>query len=719
MLNRLSLAGRLLMSNVVYSIPVIILSYIVVTAKNEPINFNKWEWMGDQYQRPLQTLLEGVSKHKLLAQRALHGDTKSKAMLGDVQAQIDKGLVDLKAIDAQLGVDLQFTDEGLAKRKREHFRASTFEKEWTDLKGRIEGLKPQESNDLHTHLIADVRTMIVHMGDTSNLILDPDLDSYYLMDVTLLALPQTQDRLQDVIANVEPLLRTGRISAQDRITLEVYSAMMKQADLDRIVGSIQTSLNEDPNFQGKNETFQAEAPVLLAAFQKEFEKFIAMTKRIAAEPTLTVNADEYVAQGEAVLGLAHSYSRFALTEMDKLVMTRINAYEKSKYSALGFAAVGLLFVSLFFLYISNGLTKSISAAVGRMREAADKGAESSNKLVNASSKVSSASTEQASAIQETVATLNQINAMVGKSVDNAGKAAKVSGASRDVATKGKRAVGEMITAIDEITASNAHIMKQIDESTSRITEIVKVITEIANKTKVINDIVFQTKLLSFNASVEAARAGEHGKGFAVVAEEVGNLAQMSGNAAKEIGEMLSSSILRVQSIVTDTKSQVEKLVQVGKSKVEAGLVTAKRCEEVLEEVVGNVNQANSMISEISVASKEQAQGINEISRAMGQLDEATQLNADTSHETANQAEQLLNQATTLREIVFSMEREILGRRNIGEPAKTGSPSPTPSNVIPLNNHRPAKAQAPQQSQVKAVSGSDVVPDQDDSRFKEI
>lgn len=102
----------------------------------------------------------------------------------------------------------------------------------------------------------------------------------------------------------------------------------------------------------------------------------------------------------------------------------------------------------------------------------------------------------------------------------------------------------MIHSITEISESNDRIMSQVADGNRKISEIVQVISEIGNKTKVINDIVFQTKLLSFNASVEAARAGEHGKGFAVVAEEVGNLAQMSGNAAKEISDMLNGSVSR-------------------------------------------------------------------------------------------------------------------------------------------------------------------------------
>lgn len=124
----------------------------------------------------------------------------------------------------------------------------------------------------------------------------------------------------------------------------------------------------------------------------------------------------------------------------------------------------------------------------------------------------------------------------------------------------------MITAIEDIHKSNQNMMMSVEKSNANIEEIIQVIHEISNKTKVINEIVFQTKLLSFNASVEAARAGEQGKGFSVVAEEIGSLAAMSGNAAQEISAMLTESTTKVEKIVNTTKSEVGALMIEGKRK---------------------------------------------------------------------------------------------------------------------------------------------------------
>lgn len=153
-----------------------------------------------------------------------------------------------------------------------------------------------------------------------------------------------------------------------------------------------------------------------------------------------------------------------------------------------------------------------------------------------------------------------------------------------------------------------HAIQKLEASNHEIAAIVNVFTEIQEKAKVINEIVFQTQLLSFNASVEAARAGEHGKGFAVVAEEVGNLAEMSGSASGEIGGLLSESLKKVENTVEEVQSQIAKLV------VEGG-----RGILVLEQIVQEAQVANQKTLEISQASEEQSKGIREISLAMNQL----------------------------------------------------------------------------------------------------
>jgi methyl-accepting chemotaxis protein len=219
---------------------------------------------------------------------------------------------------------------------------------------------------------------------------------------------------------------------------------------------------------------------------------------------------------------------------------------------------------------------------------------------------------------------------------------------------------EMIRAIQEIDQSNNDLKQAVDTSNQELASIVTLIGDIESKTKVINDIVFQTRLLSFNASVEAARAGEQGKGFSVVAEEIGSLAQLSGNAAREISEMLASSTKKVETIAHATKTRVETLLESGSKKMETGLKTARDCQDVLKEIAESVSKVSSMVQEITSASTEQARGVAEITQAISQLEHATQQNSAVSRQSATASEDLAGQSAVVHDLVKELVQLVEG-----------------------------------------------------------
>lgn len=345
--------------------------------------------------------------------------------------------------------------------------------------------------------------------------------------------------------------------------------------------------------------------------------------------------------------------------------------------------IGLALVMLYYM------RRSINAVVRGLADHSDQVEEASQQVAQSAVKLSQATTEQAASLQETAASAQQLTSMVQRNMENAQAASTMTAASQESAQKGQRVVEEMARAIAEINSSNQDIMSEVNESNRQISEITKVIAEIGNKTKVINDIVFQTKLLSFNASVEAARAGEHGRGFAVVAEEVGNLARMSGTAAKEISDMLGTSIQKVDAIVRETKSNVERLVYIGKEKVDAGTRIVGECSGVLEEIVGSISQVARMSSDISSASQEQAQGVQEIGRAVGQLDYVTQTNAGAAEQAAAAADQLSGQARSMKVTVQSLLEIVNGASAFSD--SQGHPEPEPKTDYAGDQDRRTRA----------------------------
>ena len=409
--------------------------------------------------------------------------------------------------------------------------------------------------------------------------------------------------------------------------------------------------------------------------------------------------------------------------------TQVNAIANQTHKLVLIVSIAsVLLASLLAVLVLRALSRSIDQIISALQDSGNQVTSAAQQIASSSEELSQAATEQASSLEETSASVEEMSSMIKTNSDSARKTAEITTLSNEGALRGKSVVENMINAIEEINGSNGDIMNQINESNRQISEIVKVIGDIGNKTKVINDIVFQTKLLSFNASVEAARAGEHGKGFAVVAEEVGKLAQMSGNAAKEISEMLDGSIQKVERIVNETKSKVEHLITAGREKVDAGSRIAQECGEVLDEIVRNASTVSQMAEDIAKASNEQSQGIQEITRAMSQLDQVTQQNAASSEEAASASEELAAQATALKGVVGALVAAVKGgsgeARDLHQIVKI-APAVTPSAKVLAfrgnKQHHPVVTTTHSETtgrELKRAVGMDVVPSESDPRFQE-
>ncbi len=348
-----------------------------------------------------------------------------------------------------------------------------------------------------------------------------------------------------------------------------------------------------------------------------------------------------------------------------------NAVTSNNVRNLLFGGVGTLLGLLLGAYLSITISTKLSQVVETLESSAAHVASNSQHIASASNVVSQSTTEQSASVAETAASLEQITAMIAKANDNAAKASNQSQESFVKAEKGCVAVDEMKASMQEINDSNQGIMIQIDQNNKDLAEIVSLIEGIRSKTMVINEIVFQTKLLSFNASVEAARAGENGKGFSVVAQEVGSLALMSGNAAKEISDMLNVSSSKVESIVEKSKANVALLIDASKAKIEDGIEKAESCSVILNEIVNFSSRVVELSKEIAQASTEQSQGVSEINKAISQIESVAQQNASASEQTSSSAQELSGQSDALEGLVISLAQVVRGEGGV-DPKSTDS-----------------------------------------------
>ncbi|MCM2281875.1 MAG: methyl-accepting chemotaxis protein [Bdellovibrionaceae bacterium] len=275
--------------------------------------------------------------------------------------------------------------------------------------------------------------------------------------------------------------------------------------------------------------------------------------------------------------------------------------------------------------------------------------------------LSAVTSDQAAATQQTAASLEEIRAMVARTSENAARLMKGAETSEKLVASGKDRLQTVQDQLGQISSESDRLVGEVDSGNKEILGIIGIISEIGAKTKVINDIVFQTKLLSFNASVEAARAGEHGKGFAVVAEEVGNLASMSGTASQEISAMLEQGVKKAEAIIQSNAQRLQQSVGVTKSKISQGIETATKCEESFNDIVRQVSEVKSVSDEITVAIEEQKKGLDEIGKAIASLESATQANSAASETLDGNSNSLYNAIESLTRTAADIRTVIAGR----------------------------------------------------------
>ena len=268
------------------------------------------------------------------------------------------------------------------------------------------------------------------------------------------------------------------------------------------------------------------------------------------------------------------------------------------YGALLAIIIGLLLIIL--------LTRSIMRVVNKIVDSSSAVSTAAEEISQGNLNLSQRTEQQAASLQQTAASMEEMTGTVQQNTDNAKQASQLAINARDRAQQGGEVVGTAIAAMGEI-----------NNSSKKVSDIIGVIDEIA----------FQTNLLALNAAVEAARAGEQGRGFAVVATEVRSLAQRSAAAAKEIKSLIQDSL----------------------NKVKEGTQLVDQSGSTLEEIVIAVKKASDVIIEIAAASEEQTGGIQQVNKAIMQLDEITQQNAALVEEAAAASESMKEQAQQLKE----------------------------------------------------------------------
>jgi methyl-accepting chemotaxis protein len=369
--------------------------------------------------------------------------------------------------------------------------------------------------------------------------------------------------------------------------------------------------------EGKNAAayaqYQVELEPVLVKYFEALDAAVAYNSKMSAEAARSAVGSVYAAKTGILIGL-----------LAAMIVSAVVAW--------------LLIVST---------NKSLAGSLDQLSTGAEQVASASGQVATSAQSLSQGATEQAASLEETSASMEEMASMTRKNAESTQEAAGLMGDVDSRVQESNRSLADMVTS-----------MNAIQESSQKVSKIIKTIDEIA----------FQTNILALNAAVEAARAGEAGMGFAVVADEVRNLAQRSAQAAKDTAGLIEESM--------------EKAV--------AGVDKVQQVSASIAAITDSVTKVKGLVEEVSIASRQQAQGIDQVSQAIAQMEKVTQTTAATAEESAAASEELSAQSETVRAVVVELGA-LVGRRGgtaAGPSAKT-APKPArdagaaASNVVPL------------------------------------
>ena len=617
----MSILQRLLLISASFLLPISVLLYFTVDGIQDRIDFAGLEKQGNSFQRPLEKILRSLLVHKTAALSVLEGDSTALTTATKEEASLDSAIRNLEVLEKSFGTILQFTQDGLAKRKREEAKVDNFSRKWDQCRKFWQTMTPDACKNEHDNLIKIVRMMITHLGDTSNLILDPDLDSYYLMDVSVVALPSGQERISTLLTTYGTLIKKGANDQEDKLALAIQNALFQQSDLDRIFSSIDTALNEDNNFYGKSESLQKNISVPLEKFKKSSGNFSKLLSSLKAEE-LTKADPKILEAGNEALEDSFSLWDTCSAELQVLLESRILKFQNDRLSSLMLSALALVISFFLVWYIGRGLNNSFIQISGN-----------SKKLIVSSNNQKMVSKSMVANATETSAQANAIASAaeeVSVNIQSVASAAEEIGATiREIAKQSQQAAQVANEAVSIAETGNKAVLR-LGENSNIIGNVIKVITSIAE----------QTNLLALNASIEAARAGEFGKGFAVVASEVKELAKETAKATEDIRT-------KIEGIQSDTKEAV--------SSNEKTRNIISRIHEIQSTIAGAVEEQAATTREITRNAADAATGSSEIAKNISGLAEAARSTSKGATELETAALGLDTMASELEKIVKTFQ----------------------------------------------------------------
>lgn len=663
LLNQMNMSQKLIILTVSLLIIAAVPMTLYVNTVIHQLEITKREAAGTGPIIALQKAIQYLQQHRGLSAALLNGNEALANRISETQRELNK-----------------FIDSVDAKLKEANISARNVSV-WSNQKQRIldiqravmaRQLNTPDSTAQHTKIVQELMLLSEEILIESDLLLDPENNTYFLMNATMYNAPRLAENIGLMRATGTSILAAGKIDIEGQTKL---AGMFSNVSLffSDFMRNVERAMQSDVNMKTSLGPKGNEVKAMI-------DKILNMTNQeLLQAKELKMPSADYFSDYTRTIDAIYDYNFFAAESLVQALHSRQNNLQQTVYFTIGILVAILTVTLLFAIFIVRSITQPMQQAINianaiatgdltkqievtstnetgrllqalktmngnlidliaKVRTGTDQIATASGEIASGNSDLSQRTEEQASNLEETASSMEELTSTVKQNADNARQANQLAAGATEVAIKGGTVVGQVVQT-----------MNSINESSKKIVEIISVIDGIA----------FQTNILALNAAVEAARAGEQGRGFAVVATEVRTLAQRSASAAKEIKDLISDSV----------------------AKVENGTRLVDEAGTTMNEIVSAVKRVTDIMSEISAASQEQSSGIEQVNQAVTQMDRVTQQNAALVEEAAAAAESMQEQAQALTHAINTFKLA----ESHSEPAMAIKQNRRPAAIAKLPN----------------------------------
>ncbi|RPJ52801.1 MAG: methyl-accepting chemotaxis protein [Acidobacteria bacterium] len=637
---RLSIKSKLLLTSLAFALPFALLLYLVILGFNRDIDFVRTEIDGATLIRPFETLVFRLIRHERISFERLAG-TRSDEELQEAGDQVDEALADLKrALDA--------CAEGQLKQECTR-TALQLEETWVKRKAASKKVTAAS-------LIPDALVFLKKVGDTSKLVLDSDLDSYYVMEATVQRLPRLQQILNEVSGVMKAAQLDGVFGDQEQTSLVIYADELER-QLNTLQENLAIALTEDVNFNDTSASLQEKMPTLAKQLDQAVRATTANIRGLSQSGRDSASQAEL---DQAVVRATEAVSRVwqgSANELTILLEARRAQQERTRSIALGLSIAAVLLAAALVSILAAGITaplrkatriataiadgqlkeareslltgqtkdektkdevsllfqamermiQNLDSLIGQVGRSSDQVSSSAARIADSVHQLEATVAQQAASTSEVSTTSKEISSTVSGLAQTMGRLTETASEAARVATQGVTSLSEINTTMKTLLEATIEVSGRLEilrTKTGNINQVITAITKVAN----------QTNLLSLNAAIEAEKAGEYGPGFAVVAREVRRLADQTAIATLEIEAVISEmqtavreGVAGIETYTEQTRSSSERIASISTD---------------LGRVIDYTQQLSPQFETVNQSMQTQSESALQISEAMSQLNDA-------------------------------------------------------------------------------------------------